>query len=84
MKYNLYFHCSENTAFDIFMAVKYSFFKICIIFNQYFSVFHYFVYNKIKNTTGTSVFFFLINSSVMHSVHVLNKFPFCTRIFKKS
>ena len=46
MKYNLYFHCSENTAFDIFTAVKYSFFKICIIFNQYFSVFHYFVYNK--------------------------------------
>ena len=46
MKYNLYFHCSENTAFDIFTAVKYSFFKICIIFNQYFSVFHYIVYNK--------------------------------------
>ena len=43
----LIFHCSENTAFDIFTAVKYSFFKICIIFNQYFSVFHYFVYNKI-------------------------------------
>ena len=36
----------QNTAFDIFTAVKYSFFKICIIFNQYFSVFHYFVYNK--------------------------------------
>ena len=47
VKYTLYFHCSENTAFDIFTAVKYSFFKICIIFNQYFSVFHYFVYNKI-------------------------------------
>ena len=47
MKYNLYFHCSENTAFYIFTAVKYRFFKICIIFNQYFSVFHYFVYNKI-------------------------------------
>ena len=46
VKYNLYFHCSENTTFDIFTAVKYSFFKICIIFNQYFSVFHYFVYNK--------------------------------------
>ena len=46
MKYNLYFHCSENTTFDIFTAVKYSFFEICIIFNQYFSVFHYFVYNK--------------------------------------
>ena len=43
VKYNLYFHCSENTAFYIFMAVKYSFFEICIIF----SVFHYFVYNKI-------------------------------------
>ena len=28
------------------MAVKYSFFKICIISNQYFSVFYYFVYNK--------------------------------------
>ena len=47
MKYNLYFHCSENTAFYIFTAVKYSFFKICIIFNQYFSVFHYFVYNNV-------------------------------------
>ena len=46
MKYNLYFHCSENTAFYIFTAMKYSFFKICIIFIQYFSVFHYFVYNK--------------------------------------
>ena len=44
-----YFHCSENTAFYIFTAVKYSFFKICIIFNQYFSVFHYFVYNKTTN-----------------------------------
>ena len=48
MKYNLYFHCSENTAFYIFTAVKYSFFKICIIFNQYFSIFHYFVYNNIQ------------------------------------
>ena len=46
VKYNLYFHCSENTAFYIFTAVKYSFFKICIIFNTYFPVFHYFVYNK--------------------------------------
>ena len=36
MKYNLYFK-----------AVKYSFVKICIIFYQYFPVFHYFVYNKI-------------------------------------
>ena len=26
------------------MAVKYSFFKICIIFNQYFPVSHYYVY----------------------------------------
>ena len=26
--------------------MKYSFFKICIIFDQYFSVFHYLVYNK--------------------------------------
>ena len=26
--------------------MKYSFFKICIIFNQYFSVFRYIVYNK--------------------------------------
>ena len=47
MKYNLYFHCSENTAFYIFTAVKYSFLKICIIFKQYFPVFHYFVYNKL-------------------------------------
>ena len=46
VKYNLYFHCSENTAFYIFTTVKYSFFKICIIFNTYFPVFHYFVYNK--------------------------------------
>ena len=42
----LIFYCSENTAFYIFTAVKYSFFKICIIFNTYFPVFHYFVYNK--------------------------------------
>ena len=27
--------------------MKYSFFKICIIFNQYFPVFHYFVCNKL-------------------------------------
>ena len=46
MRYNLYFHCSENTAFYIFTPVKYSFLKICIIFHQYFSVFHYFVYDK--------------------------------------
>ena len=26
--------------------MKYSFLKICIIFNQYFPVFHYFVFNK--------------------------------------
>ena len=49
MKYNLYFHCSENTAFYIFTAVKYSFFKICIILNTYFPVFHYFVYNKSRS-----------------------------------
>ena len=52
VKYNLYFHCSENTAFYIFTTVKYSFFKICIIFNQYFSVFHYFVYNKRDQLTA--------------------------------
>ena len=27
--------------------MKYSFFKICFIFNKYFPVFHYFVYNII-------------------------------------
>ena len=43
---NLYFHCSENITFYILTAVKYSFLKICIILNQYFSVFHYFVCNK--------------------------------------
>ena len=43
---NLYFHCSENTTFDSFTAVKYSLFKIYIIFNQYFPVFYCFVYNK--------------------------------------
>ena len=48
MKYNLCFHCSENTAFYIFTAVKYSFMKICNIFKQYFPVFHYFVYNKLR------------------------------------
>ena len=26
VKYNLYFHCSENTTFYIFTAVKYSLF----------------------------------------------------------
>ena len=31
------------------MAVKYSFFKICIIFNTYFPVIHYFVINKVKS-----------------------------------
>ena len=46
VKYNLYFHGCENTAFYIVTAVKYSFFKICIIFNTCFPVFHYFVYNK--------------------------------------
>ena len=38
-----------NTSFFYnFTAVKNSFYKICIIFNQYFPVFHYFVYNKIS------------------------------------
>ena len=39
MKYNLYFHCSENTTFDIFTAVKYSFFKICIIYIEDIQIF---------------------------------------------
>ena len=52
LKYNIYFHCSENTAFYIFTAVKYSFFKICIIFNQYFLYFitSYIINGYIKNT----------------------------------
>ena len=43
----LYFHGCEKQLFIIFTAVKYSFFKICIISNQYFPVFHSFVYNKL-------------------------------------
>ena len=39
MRYN-------NKTYYIFTAVKYSFLDIFIIFNQYFSVFYYFVYNK--------------------------------------
>ena len=70
VKYNLYFHCSENTAFYIFTAVKYSFFKICIIFNQYFSVFHYFVYNKlIYFTSGGAVHIVKYISSSICSPH---------------
>ena len=47
IQYNLYFHGCEIQLFYIFTAVKYSFLNICIIFiNQYFLVFHYFVYNK--------------------------------------
>ena len=47
MKYNLHFHgCEIQLKFDIFTAEDYSFFEICIIFNQYVPVFHYFVYNK--------------------------------------
>ena len=70
MKYNLYFHCSENTAFDIFTAVKYSFFKICIIFNQYFSVFQYFVYNKMNmpKLVGINEFFLYISVMIMRMV----------------
>ena len=37
---------AKDIQFHPFSAVKYSFFKICIILNQYLSVFHYFVYNK--------------------------------------
>ena len=56
VKYNIYFHCSENIAFYIFTAVKYSFFKICIISNQYFSLFHYLVYNE-KNITLSGIYY---------------------------
>ena len=35
--------------------MKYSLFKICIIFNQYFPVFHYFVYNKLLYFTDMIV-----------------------------
>ena len=34
--------------------MKYSFLKICIIFNQYFLAFHYFVYNKKNIHSGDS------------------------------
>ena len=44
---------SDIQLFYIFTAVKYSFFKICIIFSQYFPVFHYFVYNKNENVRMT-------------------------------
>ena len=70
VKYNLYFHCSENTTFYIFTAVKYSFFKIYIIFNQYFSVFHYFVYNEIlqEPSYGTNVIS-SIHFNVKHGIY---------------
>ena len=42
----LIFSLHLYTTFYIFTPVKYSFFKICIIFIQYFPVFHYFIYNK--------------------------------------
>ena len=42
----LIFSLQWDTTFYLFTAVKYSFFKICIIFNQYFPVLHYFVYNE--------------------------------------
>ena len=52
---DIHFHLWNTTY--IFTAVKYSFlcfhgceiqlFKICIIFNKYFPVFHYFVYNNV-------------------------------------
>ena len=49
----LIFSLQWKYSFYIFTAaVKYSFFKICIIFNQCFSVFHYCVYNKFLNMTG--------------------------------
>ena len=41
----------RNTAFYVSTAVKYSCLKICIIFNQYFPVFHYFVYFRCKQLT---------------------------------
>ena len=74
MKYNLYFHCSENAAFYIFTAVKYSFLKICIIFNQYFPVFHYFVYNKCQSLShvmkkNENFFFVSITFSVIYNSH---------------
>ena len=45
-----------NTTFYIFMTVKYNFFIICIIFNQYFSVFHYFVYIVLFGILGSYLF----------------------------
>ena len=39
MKYNLYFHCSENTAFYIFTAVKYSFFNLINIFLYFITLY---------------------------------------------
>ena len=70
MKYNLYFHCSENTAFYIFTAVKYSFFIICIIFNHYFSVFHYFVYNNNIFLYGTYIILSFYTVIVFEDVFV--------------
>ena len=41
-----YIFTAVEYSFLYFTAVKYSFFKICITFNKYFPVFHYFVYKK--------------------------------------
>ena len=42
-----YIFTAVKYSFLYFHGCKYSFFKKYILFNQYFPVFHYFVYNKV-------------------------------------
>ena len=50
VKYNLYFHCIEIQLFIVSPLWNTAYFlKKCIIFNQYFPVFHYFVVNNETN-----------------------------------
>ena len=51
VKYNLYFHCSENTAFYIFTAVKHSFFLKYALYLLH--IFQYFITLYIKGVFVT-------------------------------
>ena len=68
MKYNLYFHCSENTAFYIFTAVKYSFFLKYALY--LINIFLYFITLYIIND-------FFVSVSI-HGLYVVVGLSVCT------
>ena len=71
MKYNLYFHCSENTAFYIFMAVKYSFFFKYALY--LINIFLYFITLYIINTNLTLNEWNIFKSSNDNAIYTTTK-----------